>query len=90
VPIFRRPAEEIIGLKQEGVRLSEIALRLGIGRASVYRCSDRVMCVYEVKTYACIAAQYSDGSRHPFGFWMGVYHSSQPAAGTQPPLWLNA
>jgi hypothetical protein len=35
------------------------------------------MCVYEVKTYACMAAQYSDGTRHPFGFWMVFYHSSQ-------------
>jgi len=37
VSIFRRQADEVIGLKQEGVRPSEIALRLGIGRASVYR-----------------------------------------------------
>jgi len=37
VPIFRRQADEIIGLKQEGVRPSEIALRLGIGRTSAYR-----------------------------------------------------
>ena len=30
-------ADEIIRLKEEGVRPSEIATRLGIGRASVYR-----------------------------------------------------
>jgi hypothetical protein len=44
------------------------------------------MCVYEVKTYACMAAQYSDGTRHPFGFWMVLYHSSQAATETQPHL----
>jgi DNA invertase Pin-like site-specific DNA recombinase len=33
----QRQAAEIARLKAEGVRLSEIALRLGIGRASVYR-----------------------------------------------------
>jgi DNA invertase Pin-like site-specific DNA recombinase len=37
VPTARRQAAEIARLKAEGVRLSEIALRLGIGRASVYR-----------------------------------------------------
>src|SRR5690348_757546 len=37
VPTARRQAAEIIRLKSEGVRPSEIALRLGIGRASVYR-----------------------------------------------------
>jgi DNA invertase Pin-like site-specific DNA recombinase len=37
VPTARRLAAEIAGLKAEGVRPSEIALRLGIGRASVYR-----------------------------------------------------
>jgi DNA invertase Pin-like site-specific DNA recombinase len=37
VPTARRQAAEVIRLKQEGVRPSEIALRLGIGRASVYR-----------------------------------------------------
>ena len=37
VPTARRKAAEIIRLKQEGVRPSEIASRLGIGRASVYR-----------------------------------------------------
>jgi DNA invertase Pin-like site-specific DNA recombinase len=36
VPTARRQAAEIARLKAEGVRLSEIALRLGIGRASVY------------------------------------------------------
>ena len=37
VPTARRKADEIIRLKEEGVRPSEIASRLGIGRASVYR-----------------------------------------------------
>jgi DNA invertase Pin-like site-specific DNA recombinase len=37
VPTARRQAAEIIRLKTEGVRPSEIASRLGIGRASVYR-----------------------------------------------------
>ena len=37
VPTARRQAAEIIRLKTEGVRPSEIAIRLGIGRASVYR-----------------------------------------------------
>ena len=37
VPTARRQAPEIIRLKTEGVRPSEIATRLGIGRASVYR-----------------------------------------------------
>ena len=48
VPTARRKADEIIRLKEEGVRPSEIASRLGIGRASAYRvlgggivCSDR-------------------------------------------------
>ena len=37
VPTVRRQAAEIIRLKEAGVRPSEIASRLGIGRASVYR-----------------------------------------------------
>src|SRR5580692_11684199 len=37
VPTARRQADEIIRLKDAGVRPSEIASRLGIGRASVYR-----------------------------------------------------
>ena len=37
VPTTRRKATEIIRLKEEGVRPSEIASKLGIGRASVYR-----------------------------------------------------
>ena len=37
VPTVRRQADEIIRLKSAGVRPSEIAIRLGIGRASVYR-----------------------------------------------------
>ena len=37
VPTARRQSDEIIRLKQAGIRPSEIALRLGIGRASVYR-----------------------------------------------------
>ena len=37
VPTARRQAAEIIRLKEAGVRPSEIARRLGIGRASVYR-----------------------------------------------------
>jgi DNA invertase Pin-like site-specific DNA recombinase len=36
-PTARRKAAEIIRLKDAGVRPSEIAVRLGIGRASVYR-----------------------------------------------------
>ena len=37
VPTARRQTAEIIRLKQAGVRPSEIASKLGIGRASVYR-----------------------------------------------------
>jgi DNA invertase Pin-like site-specific DNA recombinase len=37
VPTVRRQAAEIARLKANGVRPSEIASRLGIGRASVYR-----------------------------------------------------
>jgi DNA invertase Pin-like site-specific DNA recombinase len=37
VPTARRQTAEIIRLKSEGVRPSEIAAKLGIGRASVYR-----------------------------------------------------
>jgi DNA invertase Pin-like site-specific DNA recombinase len=37
VPTARRQVAEIIRLKEAGVRPSEIAVRLGIGRASVYR-----------------------------------------------------
>ena len=37
VPTARRQATEIIRLKEAGVTPSEIASRLGIGRASVYR-----------------------------------------------------
>jgi DNA invertase Pin-like site-specific DNA recombinase len=37
VPTARRKTDEIVRLKEEGVRPSEIASRLGIGRASVYR-----------------------------------------------------
>jgi DNA invertase Pin-like site-specific DNA recombinase len=36
-PTVRRRAEEIIRLKEAGVTPTEIATRLGIGRASVYR-----------------------------------------------------
>ncbi len=36
-PTARRQSAEIVRLKEEGVRPSEIASRLGIGRASVYR-----------------------------------------------------
>ncbi len=36
-PTARRQAAEIIRLKEAGVKPSEIAVRLGIGRASVYR-----------------------------------------------------
>ena len=35
--VLRQAAERIIRLKSEGVRPSEIARKLGIGRASVYR-----------------------------------------------------
>ena len=37
VPTARRKADEIIRLKSEGFKPTEIANRLGIGRASVYR-----------------------------------------------------
>jgi DNA invertase Pin-like site-specific DNA recombinase len=37
VPTARRQAAEIVRLKAEGVTASEIAVRLVIGRASVYR-----------------------------------------------------
>ena len=38
--LFGKQAAEIIRLKETGVRPSEIASRLGIGRASVYRVLD--------------------------------------------------
>ena len=37
MPTARRQAAEIARLKAEGITASEIARRLGIGRASVYR-----------------------------------------------------
>jgi DNA invertase Pin-like site-specific DNA recombinase len=37
VPTVRRRADEIIRLKDAGVTPTEIAMRLGVGRASVYR-----------------------------------------------------
>ena len=37
VPTVRRQAAEIIRLKAEGLRTAEIARKLGIGRASIYR-----------------------------------------------------
>ena len=37
VPTVRRQSAEIIRLKETGLRPSEIASKLGIGRASVYR-----------------------------------------------------
>jgi DNA invertase Pin-like site-specific DNA recombinase len=37
VPTARRQTAEIIRLKEVGIMPSEIALRLGIGQASVYR-----------------------------------------------------
>jgi len=37
VPTVRRRAAEIVRLKEQGVTPTEIASRLGIGRASVYR-----------------------------------------------------
>ena len=37
VPTVRRQAAEIIRLKDAGLKPSEIAVRLGIGRASIYR-----------------------------------------------------
>jgi len=37
VPTARRQATEIIRLNDAGVRPTEIAVRLGIGRAGVYR-----------------------------------------------------
>jgi DNA invertase Pin-like site-specific DNA recombinase len=37
VPTARRQTAEIIRLKEAGIRPSEIAMRLAIGRASVYR-----------------------------------------------------
>jgi DNA invertase Pin-like site-specific DNA recombinase len=37
VPTARRKADEIIRLKADGIGAAEIASRLGIGRASVYR-----------------------------------------------------
>jgi DNA invertase Pin-like site-specific DNA recombinase len=36
-PTARRKADQIAQLKSEGIKPSEIAVRLGIGRASVYR-----------------------------------------------------
>jgi DNA invertase Pin-like site-specific DNA recombinase len=37
MPTARRQADEIIKLKAEGVRPADIAIKLQIGRASVYR-----------------------------------------------------
>ena len=36
-PTAQRQAEEVLKMKAEGVRPTDIAKRLGIGRASVYR-----------------------------------------------------
>jgi len=36
-PTVRRRADEIIRLREAGITPTEIAMRLGIGRASVYR-----------------------------------------------------
>ena len=44
------------------------------------------MSVCEVKTYACMTPQHSDGSRHAFGFWTVIYYHSQAATKTQPNL----
>ena len=46
VPTVRRQAADIIRLKSEGVRPTEIASRLGIGRASVYRAAGRPALYY--------------------------------------------
>ena len=40
MPTAQRQAAEVARLKALGVRPSEIAIRLGIGRASVYRVLD--------------------------------------------------
>ena len=37
VPTAQRQAGEIVRLKSEGIKPSEIARKLGVGRASVYR-----------------------------------------------------
>jgi DNA invertase Pin-like site-specific DNA recombinase len=37
VPTVRRQAAEIVRLKAEDVRTAEIARKLGIGRANIYR-----------------------------------------------------
>ena len=48
MPTVRKQAAEIIRLKSSGVRPSEIAVRLGIGRASVYRVlGDRGVLAYK-------------------------------------------
>src|SRR4029078_13446479 len=52
-------------LKQEGVRPSAIALRLGIGRASVYWALGSRDVRVRRETYACMAAQNSDRQGTP-------------------------
>ncbi len=37
VPAARRQADDVLALNADGVRPTEVAMRLGIGRASVYR-----------------------------------------------------
>jgi DNA invertase Pin-like site-specific DNA recombinase len=44
VPTVRRRAAEIIRLKEQGVTPTEIASRLGVGRASVYRILGELSC----------------------------------------------
>jgi DNA invertase Pin-like site-specific DNA recombinase len=66
-PTVRRRADEIVRLKDAGVTPTEIAVRLGIGRASVYR-------VLAVQVGGeCEALTRLDRAQHlerpRFGFW---------------------
>jgi DNA invertase Pin-like site-specific DNA recombinase len=74
VPTARRQADEIARLKSEGVRPSEIASRLGIGRASVYRVLGRQIAGERVTCPPAEQRAYSLGEP---GFAAGLHLHSR-------------
>ena len=72
VPTARRQADEILRLKQAGVRPTEIASRLGIGRASVYR----VLANHtgENSHVKVVTSRFSDNLHSSFAvIWLGSH-----------------